>query len=468
MGKKSGGGTTTQIQQPMLPDWLQNAMMQNINIADQLASRPYQPYTGNLVADFTDDQKAAFDMARNNIGAGQDWLGQAANTAQGLSNYQAQQINPGDYMNYDRVNAGQMQQARDVDAGQMGRAGNVGADQVSAGQMGNVGHIAGAQGTAAQTAGQDLSAYMNPYTQNVIDPTMAELRRQQDMTLQGVGDSAQRSGAFGGSRHGIAEAESNRAFADVAARTLGDLQSRGHEQALAAAQQDTALRQQSGLANQQAAMQAALANQGVDLQRVMAEYQGDLQAGLANQDANLRAALANQGVDMDRFAREYQGNLQAGMANQQADMDRFGREYQGNLQSQMANQSAGLQANQLGLSAAQGNQQADLSGAGIRMGGANQLAGFGNQLQGMMNQDLATMLGIGGMQQDQGQRGLDSDYQQYLRQQQYPIDMFNLRLAAMSGQPVQSAIGQMGSSTAPSQRDYSWLGAVPGLIGTFI
>jgi len=46
--------------------------------------------------------------------------------------------------------------------------------------------------------------YMNPYQQQVIDAANAQWDRSGQMAQRGVGDSATRAGAFGGSRHGVA------------------------------------------------------------------------------------------------------------------------------------------------------------------------------------------------------------------------------------------------------------------------
>lgn len=47
--------------------------------------------------------------------------------------------------------------------------------------------------------------FMNPYQQQVIDQMMAQLGHANALTSRGISDSATRSGAFGGSRHGVAE-----------------------------------------------------------------------------------------------------------------------------------------------------------------------------------------------------------------------------------------------------------------------
>ena len=63
--------------------------------------------------------------------------------------------------------------------------------------------------TAAQqaTGPQAFQAYMSPYQKDVIDTTLSEFDRQTQKGIPGIGEKALQSGAFGGARQGIAEAE---------------------------------------------------------------------------------------------------------------------------------------------------------------------------------------------------------------------------------------------------------------------
>ena len=84
----------------------------------------------------------------------------------------------------------------------------------------------------------DISAYQSPFQQQVIDTTMADIQRQADIARQRSQDQAIGAGAFGGSRSAILEAESQRPFADVMARTAAGLRQTGFEQARRAAESD--------------------------------------------------------------------------------------------------------------------------------------------------------------------------------------------------------------------------------------
>ena len=63
--------------------------------------------------------------------------------------------------------------------------------------------------------------YMNPYLSAVLDPQMAELKRQADITRVGDAGRMTQAGAFGGSRQAIAESEGRKNLLNTQAATLG-------------------------------------------------------------------------------------------------------------------------------------------------------------------------------------------------------------------------------------------------------
>jgi len=110
-----------------------------------------------------------------------------------------------------------------------------------------LGTIGSAIGQTAQ-AGFDPTAYqqfMNPFTEDVIAATQADIARQGQMQQNQLGGQAVGAGAFGGSRQGIAQAEIARNVMDQQARTGAQLRSQGFQQAQNLAQQQAsqALRQ---------------------------------------------------------------------------------------------------------------------------------------------------------------------------------------------------------------------------------
>lgn len=100
----------------------------------------------------------------------------------------------------------------------------------------------------AAAAGPNINQFMNPYTSAVTDTTLQGLERQRQMQMNDIGAQASRAGAFGGSRHGVAEALTNQGFAEQGASTLANLNQQGFNTALNAAQAQQGI--QSGLAGQ--------------------------------------------------------------------------------------------------------------------------------------------------------------------------------------------------------------------------
>ena len=112
------------------------------------------------------------------------------------------------------------------------------------------------QVVAGQAAG-GINTYMNPYTQQVIDTSMADLERQRQTQMNALGAQATAAGAFGGSRQGVSEALTNQGFAQQGGQLASQLRQQGFQTALGASQQDIANRLQAQLANQQAGLQGA-------------------------------------------------------------------------------------------------------------------------------------------------------------------------------------------------------------------
>jgi beta-galactosidase/beta-glucuronidase len=108
------------------------------------------------------------------------------------------------------------------------------------------------------------SQYMNPYLQGVLDPQMAELRRQNDITNMGSNAKMTQAGAFGGSRQAIMNAENNRNLMQEMNKTVGA----GYANAYDKAQQQFNTEQTQGrsladLMAQQGAAQRGIESEGM-------------------------------------------------------------------------------------------------------------------------------------------------------------------------------------------------------------
>ncbi len=102
-----------------------------------------------------------------------------------------------------------------------------------------------------QTAGQPISGnaiqnYMNPYQQDVINATMAQLGQQQGQQLQNLNSSAISQNALGGNRADIARAVLQGQQGLATGSTLAGLNQANYGQALSAAQQDSLRQLQAG------------------------------------------------------------------------------------------------------------------------------------------------------------------------------------------------------------------------------
>ena len=86
-------------------------------------------------------------------------------------------------------------------------------------------------------ASSGVAAFMNPYEQQVIDRTMSDLQRASDIARRGEQAQAVGSGAFGGSRQAILEAERGRNLLDAQSKAAEGLRMQGFQPAAQQAQQ---------------------------------------------------------------------------------------------------------------------------------------------------------------------------------------------------------------------------------------
>ena len=206
-GAAKGGGSkqtsSTQV------DPAQMAMYQDLyGRAKGIAQQPFVPYTGSRVAGFNPDQLRQFQATRGLFETG---------------------------MQYDPL------------------TGLQGLAQQQAPQVGQVGSLLGA----------DIGAYQSPYTQQVIDQSMADIQRQADIARRQAQSQAIGAGAFGGSRSALLETESQRPYIEQQARTSAALRQAGFEQAQRAAESDIARQQQIAMFAPELELQARAQQAGL-------------------------------------------------------------------------------------------------------------------------------------------------------------------------------------------------------------
>ena len=140
----------------------------------------------------------------------------------------------------------------------------------------------------------NLQQYTNPYENQVVDQSLSDIERARLMQQNVGGAQADAANAFGGSRHGIAEAETNRAFADQSARTASGLRMSGYQNAQDMARQAQMQNQQAGLQGSQQRLGAAnqmgnLSNLGFGMGQTIQgrmDQQGAMQQALQQQLIN--------------------------------------------------------------------------------------------------------------------------------------------------------------------------------------
>ena len=156
----------------------------------------------------------------------------------------------------------------------------------------SAGALQGALGATQQAMQGPLNvgAYANPFTGAVIDRTQQDIARQQEMATNTMGAQATAAGAFGGSRHGVAEGvmagEYGRMSGDIAAQQ----NQANYAQALQAAMADRQSR--LGAASQLGGLGQQAFNTGQTIQGNQ-QQQGLLQQGI--QQALIDAAKGQYG-----------------------------------------------------------------------------------------------------------------------------------------------------------------------------
>lgn len=247
-GGKSSGGSKA-------PKWLRRNSRELAEMGKEMSQTPYTPYEGERVAPFSQDTLNAFDMIRNNVGTTQPYYASALDTSQRLQNTT---INP---------------------------------QQVQ----------------ASQWAGTDLSPYLNPYTNQVVDASLADLENQRAVQYNGLASQAQAAGAFGGSRFGVAQGQFEADALRNKSLLAAQLRNQGFETAAGLASQDVDRLNQAKYANQQY------------------DYMGQMgTADVQNRNAFLTGILgdsmgAANSMDAENMARI--GSAQDAQAQQQLDVN---------------------------------------------------------------------------------------------------------------------------------------------------
>ncbi len=357
-----------------VPEWLKTGYINNLQRAQGIADQGFQAYGQPLTASDNDYLAAARDQAVGATYAGRGLLNDASSIYSQVSN-RAPSF-------FDAAQTGDI---LDVNPAQAGTAYS---------QAASVDPAAYAQKVQAGTVpGGDLSQYMNPYQASVIQQSNGELDRQRQMTQSQNAYAASQAGAFGGSRHGIVDAENNRNFGKMMQDNTNALLSQGYDRATGLMTSDL-----------DRAMQAGLANQGMATGLYSGDAERRQQSALANQAAQNTSALSNA----DRINAAQQYNSQADWQARNADAER--------------RQAAAI-----------ANAQIDQANTGYNLQAAQGMLGLAQQQQSLALQGQSALQQAGGQMQQQQQAALDAAYQEFLRAQQDPFQRQQLLNSALFG-----------------------------------
>ena len=148
----------------------------------------------------------------------------------------------------------------------------------------------------------NTQAYMNPYEASVIAPTAALMQQQFGQAQSGALGNAVQSGAFGGDRAGIANANLQQQQGLAYGQTMGNLLNQNYSQALGAAQQQQGVN--LGAQQFNAQQQLAAGNQLGNL------AQAGQQSGLAGAQALMGAGQSQQQTEQAGLTALYNQFLQ--------------------------------------------------------------------------------------------------------------------------------------------------------------
>lgn len=334
--KQTTSGTTT----PTNPEWVNSSIKGYVDKINAFGQKD----PNSLVAPASDLQQQAWGGAKN-LGGWKTGLDGASAMASKAGNAPA-----------NLAGEASTAAAQGYTAPKLGAANTYNAASAGAAQQ------AAAEGYSAQTAqsqsGADYMArYQNPYEQQVVNTTLADMDDNAGRVRAAQAADAARNGAFGGSRYGIREAATEDDLARARASASAQLRSQGFNTAAGL-----------GMADADRSTQTSMFNAGQTNQ-----------ASQFGANARNQASLFNAG-EQNRFALDQAGRTDAA--------SQFGA----NANNQFALSQAGLDADAAQFGAAAGNQ-ASMFNAGAR----NDMARFN---AGQQDDALARQLQAAGLMGD--------------------------------------------------------------------
>jgi hypothetical protein len=441
MNTQQQPATTTQIQKVELPAWVDAASQSNYASADAL-SRGLTPSAPQNVAGQTDLQNQAVDWLNQSTSQSRGLMGQAA----GMYGAAAGPIDVATADSAPRLSF----QSVGYNPAQAAQAGGFNAVGAAAGVK-DVSAFGGARDvTARGFLDRDINAYMNPYTQQVINATDQASRRDEALSLMKNSDTNRASGAYGGSRDAITNAVLQSEGVRNRAQTDAGLRQAAFTDAGNRIQTDNALD-----------LQAQTSNQGADIQK------GQINAniGIANQNSALNTQSLNQNTFLqnalqDLQSRQYDaGNRQAvnlANAGNQLSADEFNSTGKYGADAQTAQNGM-----QIGMFNAGAQNTANLAQASNRLAAAGGLAGLAGTAGQLGNAQSLLAANLGQAQQANVQSFMDAAQGNATLGNTDATNALNMRLAALGMSPY----GKTTTSNSMSQGGTSSNGAMSAIGG---
>lgn len=433
-----------------MPKWMQDAVYNQIQVATNIANKPYEAYEGQTVAGLSPLQQQAYQQVQQNVGS---WRPDMDFASSGMKAF-------ADKGTADQLRAEQAKYLRqelvdtNLNKGQAywDKAG--GLDVVGAAQpalskafqqdiVGAAQPLIGKAETttaqslaeraltaaspylqaAGQTSASQVGQYMSPYQQGVLDVIAKQgSRNLSENLLPQVSDAFIKAGQFGSSRMGEFGSRAVRDTQEAILNQQAQAAQQGYAQSLQAAQADLA--RQGQLAGTVGSIS------GADLSRILqggAQY-GNLGQTMGQLTGQQMAQLTNLG--------QTQGQL---TSQQMQNLSNLGQMQTG----------AGQAQQQFGLTAAQQAQQAQAQDYARQMTALQQVANMAQQAQGMGFADTGALEAAGTAQQRQGQAQLDAAQQQWQNEQLYPkqqADWLSTQVRGMAPITPQTQTGNRSTS----------------------
>jgi len=228
----AAGGTS----ESTLSTWAGPYVTNMLGQAQAIANSPYQTYQGPMTAGESSLQSNVFKGLGNLAFPTQ--LGQSFSST---GAYQPPTMGANAYT-----------------PGAIGTGAGAGIAGLDTGTTGATG--AGTPGIASQ--------YMNPYLQSVLEPQLAELRRQSQINMQPGMAKLTQAGGYGGGRQAIMESEANRNLLQEQNKTIGQGYASAYDKGMG--QFNTEMGQSKDLVNMLA--NAGQAQRGIEQEGITADY----------------------------------------------------------------------------------------------------------------------------------------------------------------------------------------------------